>query len=92
MFPGLVFFGISLPGTDSRGLFEGTGLFSGPRAFFFLLSLDSPSGANIFAKPVPGAQAQIQDDFVGKAATLWPDSEHVPGGSKGLGGWGLGNR
>ncbi|CAI9170811.1 unnamed protein product [Rangifer tarandus platyrhynchus] len=42
---------------------------------------------DIFAKPVLGAQAQIQEDFVGKAATLWPDSKHVPG----LGGWGLGN-
>lgn len=46
---------------------------------------------NIFAKPVPGAQAQIQEDFVGKAATLWPD-KHVPGGSKGLGGVGLGQQ
>lgn len=66
--------------------------FSGPRAFFGCLLILRVELPNIFAKPVPGAQAQIQEDFVGKAATLWPDSKHVPGGSKGLGGWGLGNR
>ncbi|KAJ8798050.1 hypothetical protein J1605_016933 [Eschrichtius robustus] len=30
---------------------------------------------NIFTKPAWGAQAQLQEDFMGRAATLWPNSK-----------------
>ena len=58
----------------SKNQFQGP-LFRAQGSLGALLLLRLSELPNIFTKPAWGAQAQLQEDFMGRAATLWPNSK-----------------